>query len=361
MNLIGEHTDYTGGYVFPVALNIGTYGFARKRRDKKFQMYSVNFKDNEIIDIGDNFEFDKNHGWANYPKGILYKLSNMGYNFDFGLDIVFYGNIPNGAGLSSSASIELSMATLVNFIYDFKLEQIQLIKISKEVENHFIGVNCGIMDQFIIGLGKKDMGILLNTYDLSYKYIPLDLEKFKIVIFNSMVKRNLSTSNYNERTNEAKLAEQLLKENGVNYIGSLSIEELDRVKKILSSDTLYRRVRHIITENARTLESADLLASGNINDFGIKMVESHMSLKEDFQVTVENLDFLVQSALENGALGARMTGAGFGGCVVTIFSEDSKKNIETIVKEYTEKFGFSPEVYDVISSDGASAFEWRIN
>lgn len=357
VNLIGEHTDYTGGLVFPVALNIGTYALARKRKDQKLRLYSLNFEELGIIevDLGD-LKYKAEHNWANYPKGVLYELSQLGKSFDWGLDILFYGNIPNGAGLSSSASIELAMAALVNEVYAFQLDAIELVKISKKTENDYIGVNCGIMDQFIIGMGKKDHALLLDTHKLNYENVPLDLGDFQLVIVNSMIKRTLSDSKYNQRIEEAKKADVILKNSGIHSIASLCIEDLKKVEEILKDDALYKKIKHIVTENHRTKEAAIYLKEKNLLGFGKLMLESHDSLKNDFQVSIRGLDELVESAMENGAIGARMTGAGFGGCMVTLVHrsklEEMQKNMK---KNYSEMMGMVPEFYVVSSGSGARA------
>lgn len=357
VNLIGEHTDYTGGYVFPVALNIGTYAFARKRNDRLLKLYSLNFKNQEVVETSlENLTFNAAHDWANYPKGVMSQLQQMGITFDQGLDVLFYGNIPNGAGLSSSASIELAMAALLNEIYQLKLDTLTLVKISKQTENDYIGVNCGIMDQFIIGMGLENHALLLNTHNLTFENVPLNLDRHQLLIINSMVKRTLSDSKYNERIEEARRADLALKNSGIAYIGELSVGSLEKVHQILQNEALYKKVKHIVTENHRTLQASRFLKEGNLIGFGQLMLESHQSLRDDFKVSIEALDHLVEASIKNGAIGARMTGAGFGGCIVSLVPEENLDElIGQVKKDYSMKFQIEPKFYVVSSGSGAKA------
>lgn len=355
VNLIGEHTDYTGGLVFPVALNIGTYVLAKKRPDCTFRFFSMNFEERGFIEVHmDQLTFDQKHDWANYPKGVIDTLLKEGAVLEFGLDLMFFGNIPNGAGLSSSASIELATAVLVNHVYGLQRSMLALVKLSKATENHYIGVNCGIMDQFVIGMGKKEHALLLNTHDLSFEQVPLSLGENRLIVINSMVKRALSDSKYNERISDAKQADALLRASGVPYIGALDVDDLPEVEKTLNQDVLYRKIKHIITENARTRKASQCLISGDLSGFGQLMVESHVSLRDDFMVSVPALDILVETAMAFGAKGARMTGAGFGGCIVCVVpSQSVDAFIRQVGRTYETEMGLIPEFYVVSSDDGA--------
>ncbi len=354
VNLIGEHTDYTGGYVFPVALDIGTYALGRKRPDRIFRFFSINEPEQGIVEIDGDWEYRKNHEWANYPKGVVSILMNHGYEMDKGMDILFYGNLPRGAGLSSSASIELAAAVLLDKAYGFHIERIKLLSCCREAENSYVGVNCGIMDQFIIGMGEKNRGLLLNTGDLTFQQIPLPLEEYRILIINSMVRRSLTDSGYNRCIEEAKAGEKVLKDQGIHQLRDLTPEDLPFVEKTINDAGIYGRIKHIITENHRTTEGAEKLRALDFQGFGELMLESHQSLKEDFQVSIPQLDTLVQDSVNLGALGARMTGAGFGGCIVAIVPRTGVENFkEGIRKNYEKIYGLTPEIYLVNSSDGA--------
>lgn len=302
----------------------------------------------------DQLTFDQKHDWANYPKGVIDTLLKEGAVLEFGLDLMFFGNIPNGAGLSSSASIELATAVLVNHVYGLQRSMLALVKLSKATENHYIGVNCGIMDQFVIGMGKKEHALLLNTHDLSFEQVPLSLGENRLIVINSMVKRALSDSKYNERISDAKQADALLRASGVPYIGALDVDDLPEVEKTLNQDVLYRKIKHIITENARTRKASQCLISGDLSGFGQLMVESHVSLRDDFMVSVPALDILVETAMAFGAKGARMTGAGFGGCIVCVVpSQSVDAFIRQVGRTYETEMGLIPEFYVVSSDDGA--------
>ncbi len=358
VNLIGEHTDYTGGFVMPYALDIGTYVLAGRRTDKKLCFYSHNFKDQGVYEIELNqLDFDSQHDWANYPKGILKALEREGTLFHKGLNLYFYGNIPNGAGLSSSASIEMAMAVLANEIYQLGKSQIDLVKLSKKVENDYIGVNCGIMDQFIIGLAKNNHCMILNTDTLSYEHIPLFDDEYRVVIINSMVQRSLSESQYNQRMKEVKSAEHILREKGIQQVGQLSLEDLDTVKQYLEEPLMYKKIKHIITENHRVHLAAKMLKHHNMEKLGELMVESHLSLKNDFEVSIEPLDVLVEACLKHGALGARMTGAGFGGCVIALVKAHHLESFtKQVSHDYEQVVKLKPDIYHVGSHQGATTF-----
>jgi galactokinase len=355
VNLIGEHTDYNGGYVLPCALHIGTYAIARQTADSSIRLYSKNFPEAGIITVDyKDLSFNEQHGWANYPKGIIAAIQNI-QPIHGGLEIMYYGNIPNGAGLSSSASIELVTAVLMNELFDVKLEMIELVKLSQKVENEYIGVNCGIMDQFAVGLGKKGHAILLNCQTLEYRHLPVDMMDCSIVIANTNKKRGLAGSAYNERRATCEAALFKLKQYvGIDSLCDLTNEQFEQYK-ILLSPIEQKRVRHVVSENERTKQAVSILEKGDLLQFGELMRESHISLRDDYEVTGIELDTLVEAAWKHkGTIGARMTGAGFGGCTVNIVrNEHIDSFIDEVGKEYFHKIGCEASFYVVKIGDGA--------
>ena len=357
VNLIGEHTDYNGGHVFPCALSFGTYGIISKRNDRKVRLYSMNFEDLGVIEFSlDCMVYDKSHDWANYPKAVIKTFENHGYRTEHGFDILFYGNIPNGAGLSSSASLEVLMAVIINDLNNFNLYMISMVKMCQEAENKFIGVNCGIMDQFAIGMGTEGCAILLDCNTLEYRYSKINMEGYKIVIGNTNKKRGLADSKYNERRSECETAlAQIQTVKNINSLGELTEEEFEEVKNVITDPIVRKRAKHAVYENQRTLKAVKALENNNLLLFGKLMSESHISLRDDYEVTGKELDTLVSLAWEMpGVIGARMTGAGFGGCTVSIVKEENVQNfIDTITKKYTEIIGYAPDFYVATISDGA--------
>ena len=349
VNLIGEHTDYNGGHVFPCALSFGTYGAIALRDDKVVRMYSENFDDKGIISFDiENLKNDKEHDWANYPKGVIDVLRKHGYDVNKGFDMVVYGNIPNGAGLSSSASLELLMAVMMNDIYDFNIDRVELVKYCQEAENDFIGVNCGIMDQFAIGMGKDSNAILLDCNTLDYKYSTVNLKDEVIVIANTNKRRGLADSKYNERRGECEEAlKELQSELKINALGELTEDEFEQSKHLIKNDVRAKRAKHAVYENQRTLKAVKALENNDIDTFGKLMNESHNSLRDDYEVTGRELDTLVDLASkQEGTIGSRMTGAGFGGCTVSIVKKPMvEKFIKNVGKEYKEKIGYDADFY----------------
>ena len=349
VNLIGEHTDYNGGHVFPCALSFGTYGAIALRDDKVVRMYSENFDDKGIISFDiENLKNDKEHDWANYPKGVIDVLRKHGYDVNKGFDMFVYGNIPNGAGLSSSASLELLMAVMMNDIYDFNIYRVELVKYCQEAENDFIGVNCGIMDQFAIGMGKDSSAILLDCNTLDYKYSNVNLKDEVIVIANTNKRRGLADSKYNERRGECEEAlKELQGELKINALGELTEDEFEKNKHLIKNDVRAKRAKHAVYENQRTLKAVKALENNDIDTFGKLMNESHNSLRDDYEVTGKELDTLVDLASkQEGTIGSRMTGAGFGGCTVSIVKKPMvEKFIENVGKEYKEKIGYDADFY----------------
>lgn len=356
VNLIGEHTDYNGGHVFPCALSFGTYAIMAKRNDRKVRLYSMNFEDLGIIEFDlDNMVYDKAHDWANYPKGVIKTFENHGHKTEHGFDILFYGNIPNGAGLSSSASLEVLMAVIINDLNNFDLDMISMVKMCQEAENKFIGVNCGIMDQFSIGMGTEGCAILLDCNTLEYRYSKINMDGYKIVIGNTNKKRGLADSKYNERRSECESAlAQIQTVKNINSLGELTEEEFEEVKSSIADPIRIKRAKHAVYENQRTLKAVKALENNDLALFGQLMNDSHVSLRDDYEVTGIELDTLVSLAWEcEGVVGSRMTGAGFGGCTVSIVKEDCIDNfVSTITPKYAEKIGYEPSFYIVSISDG---------
>ena len=356
VNLIGEHTDYNGGNVFPCALSFGTYGAIALRDDKTVRMYSENFKDLGIITFDiDDLKNEEKHDWANYPKGVISVLLNHGYDVKQGFDMVVFGNIPNGAGLSSSASLELLMGVMVDKIFNFNIDRVELVKYCQEAENKFIGVNCGIMDQFAIGMGKEDSAILLDCNTLDYSYSKVDLKDEVIIIANTNKRRGLADSKYNERRSECETAlSELQTKLNINSLGELTEEEFENNKYLIKNDIRAKRAKHAVYENQRTLKAVKALQNNDIETFGKLMNDSHKSLRDDYEVTGKELDTLVDLAWKHEAtVGARMTGAGFGGCTVSIVKKDMKEDfINTVGKGYKEIIGYDADFYVANIGDG---------
>ena len=357
VNLIGEHTDYNGGHVFPCALSLGTHCVFCKRDDKKVRLYSLNFPEKGIIDADlSAISYDKKQDWANYPLGVIKTLQNHGYNINQGFELMFWGDIPNGAGLSSSASIELATAVAMNKVFNLYIPQVELVKFCQEAENKFVGMNCGIMDQFAIGMGKEGCAVLLDCNTLNYEYAPLDLKGVSIVIMNTNKRRELADSKYNERRSECERAlKELQRKLPIKSLGDLSIDEFEKNKELITNPTDRKRAKHAVYENQRTLQAVERLKAGDLKTFGKLMNESHISLRDDYEVTGKELDTLAEAAWQQpGVLGARMTGAGFGGCAIALVQDaDVKHFIDNVGKIYREKTGLQADFY--IASVGGPA------
>ncbi len=356
VNLIGEHTDYNGGHVFPCALTIGTYAVARLRKDDKLCLFSMNFETGGVGECTLSNIEEKNTGdWRNYPKGIVWAFGKKGFQVDKGLDILYYGNIPNGSGLSSSASIEVLTGYILKDMFGFAVTNQDLALIGQFSENQYNGVNCGIMDQFAIAMGKKASAIFLDTADLSYEYAPIDLDGAKIVILNTNKKRGLGDSKYNERRSECEAALAALQTKlDIKSLGELTEEEFEANKSLIGDDVKIKRAKHAVYENQRTIKAVKALQDKNLELFGKLMIASHDSLRDDYEVTGIELDTLVEEALKlDGVIGARMTGAGFGGCAVSIVKENCVDTfIENVGKAYQEKIGYAADFYVVEIGDG---------
>ncbi len=357
VNLIGEHTDYNGGHVFPCALTIGTYAVARKREDNKLRFFSMNFERIGVVesDLND-LTYKKEDSWTNYPKGMMWAFGEKGYKITNGFDILLFGNIPNGSGLSSSASVEVVTGTILDDMYGFGVSMTDIALIGQFSENNYNGVNCGIMDQFSIAMGKKDNAIFLDTSDLSFEYAPIKLENAKIVIASSNKKRGLGDSKYNERRSECETAlAEIQKVKNIKSLGELTEEEFEEVKSAIKDEVRVKRAKHAVYENQRTIKAVEALKANNIKLFGELMNASHVSLRDDYEVTGIELDTLAETAWEQpGVIGARMTGAGFGGCTVSIVETDKVDAfIENVGKVYLEKIGYAADFYVVDIGDGA--------
>ena len=356
VNMIGEHTDYNGGHVFPCALTIGTYGVARKRTDRKLRFYSMNFEKRGIIESSlDDLIPSKAAGWTNYPKGVMWAFGEKGMSVECGMDLVLFGNIPNGSGLSSSASVEVLTGFILRDMFGFEISNQDLALIGQFSENNYNGVNCGIMDQFAIAMGKKGHAIFLDTATLEYEYAPIQLENAKIVISCSNKKRGLGDSKYNERRSECEtaLAEiQMVKD--IQSLGELTEVEFEAVKEHVKSDVRIQRAKHAVYENQRTVKAVDALQKNEVTLFGELMNASHVSLRDDYEVTGIELDTLVEEAWKiEGVIGSRMTGAGFGGCTVSIVKDEAVETfIEQVGKAYEAKIGYAADFYVVEIGDG---------
>ena len=357
VNLIGEHTDYNGGNVFPCAIDKGTYGLVKKRNDRRFRMYSENFADLGVMEFTlDELTNDKKHDWANYPKGVIKMFLEAGQKIDSGFDILFSGNIPNGAGLSSSASIEMLTAIVLKDLFHLSIDSVEMAQLGKKTENLFIGVNSGIMDQFAVAMGKKDHAILLDCNTLKYAYVPVVLKDEVIVIANTNKRRGLADSKYNERRAECDEAlAELQTKLPIKALGELSIEQFEANKDLIKSPIRQKRAKHAVYENQRTLKAQKELSAGNLAEFGKLMNQSHISLRDDYEVTGVELDTLAALAWEQpGVVGSRMTGAGFGGCTVSIVKKDKVDDfIKNVGEAYKNKIGYAADFYIASVSDGA--------
>lgn len=356
VNLIGEHTDYNGGHVFPCALTMGTYGVAKPRTDGKLRFYSLNFEQLGLIESSlDELQPAPEADWTNYPKGVMWAFGEKGMEVKNGMDLLLQGNIPNGSGLSSSASVEVLTGFILRDLFGFEVTNTELALIGQFSENNFNGVNCGIMDQFAIAMGKKEHAIFLDTADLTYTYAPIKLEGIKLVIASSNKRRGLGDSKYNERRSECEEAlAELQKVVDINSLGELGEEQFEAHQGAIASDVRRKRAKHAVYENQRTIKAVKALQENQIDYFGSLMNASHVSLRDDYEVTGMELDTLVEAAWEvEGVLGSRMTGAGFGGCTVSLVKEDAIDTfIEKVGRTYQDKIGYAADFYVAEIGDG---------
>lgn len=356
VNMIGEHTDYNGGHVFPCALTIGTYGVVRKRQDRKLRFYSMNFEQLGVMESSlDELVPSKDADWTNYPRGVLWAFKERGMEVTEGFDLLLFGNIPNGSGLSSSASVEVLTGYILKDQYGFDVTNQDLALIGQFSENRFNGVNCGIMDQFAIAMGKADHAIFLDTNTLDYTYVPLKLDGAKIVIACSNKKRGLGDSKYNERRSECETAlAELQKVVDIKSLGELIEEQFEANKDAIGDEVRVRRARHAVYENQRTIQAVEALQKQDLKKFGELMNASHVSLRDDYEVTGIELDTLVEEAWKvDGVIGSRMTGAGFGGCTVSIVEDAAvDRFIESVGTAYRDKIGYAADFYVVQVGSG---------
>lgn len=362
VNLIGEHTDYNGGHVFPCALTMGTYGVARKREDRTMHFYSMNLDGIGVVEASlDDLTNKKEYDWANYPLGVVWAFAEKGHTLDSGFDMVIWGDIPDGAGLSSSAALEVLTGVILTDLFGFAdLTMTDLALFGQYSENNFNGCNCGIMDQFASANGKKDNAIFLDTNTLKFEYAPIKLEDAKIIITNSKVKHSLVDSAYNDRRQECTDALVALKTKlDVSSLGDLTPEEFEANKELITDPVQLKRAKHAVYENQRTIDAVEALKNNDIAKFGELMNQSHISLRDDYEVSCEEIDILVDLAwMIPGVIGSRITGGGFGGCTVSIVKNDAVDTfIESIGKTYKEKVGHEAEFYTVDIGAGASRLD----
>lgn len=360
VNLIGEHTDYNGGHVLPCALTIGTYIVARKRADKKLRFYSMNYVESGVSEgsLGD-LKYRRSNGWANYPIGILWTYQKKGYHIPNGFDMLLYGDIPSGAGLGTSASIGVALGLMIREMFGLEdITNMDIALFGQYAEHEFHGINCGIMDQFASAMAKKNMAIFLDTSDLRYEYAPMNMTDYAIVITNSHKVRGAFDVKYNERRMECERAlAQLQSVVAIQSLGELTPECFEQVKEMIVEPVLVKRAAHAVYENQRTIDAIEALKTSDAEKFGKLMLESHRSLRENYEVTGRELDVLVEEAMKvPGVLGSRMTGGGFGGCTISLMKKEA---VETFIievgKNYTEKTGYYADFYNVEVGDGARA------
>jgi galactokinase len=357
VNLIGEHIDYNGGYVFPAALSLGIYGAIRFRLDDVIQLKSTNASSAVTVDLKQPIRFKPEDNWANYPKGVIKHLLDDGYSLK-GCDILFSGNLPDGAGLSSSAALLVLVTFMLRYAGgETEIDRVQLAKFCQKVENQFMRVNCGIMDQFSVAVGRQDCAILLDCNTLQYKYTPFVLGEYSLVIMNTNKKRELAESKYNQRRGECEAVLDIINE--YRQVSSLCQSSLADIDAYVKDDVLQRRARHVITENNRVLLAVSLLEQGDIIGFANLMTQSHMSLKHDYEVTGLELDALVEFALKTtGCIGARMTGAGFGGCAIALVETSILEQFKvSVAKGYEGITGLKPDFYVASIVDGVKAID----
>ena len=357
VNLIGEHTDYNGGHVFPCALTIGTYGVARKRNDNKLRFYSMNFDQLGVIESSlDDLVPSKEANWTNYPKGVIWAFGEKGMKVTSGMDLLLNGNIPNGSGLSSSASVEVLTGYILRDFFGFDVTNQDLALIGQFSENKYNKVNCGIMDQFAIAMGKENHAIFLDTGNLHYEYAPIQMDGAKIVIAASNKKRKLTDSKYNERRAECEEAlADIQKHENIQALGELTEEKFEEVKAFIANPICRKRAKHAVYENQRTIQAVKALKENDLETFGKLMNQSHISLRDDYEVTGKELDTLVEAAWkQDGVIGSRMTGAGFGGCTVSIVKEDKIDSfIQNMGEIYEKEIGYAADFYVVEIGDGS--------
>ena len=356
VNLIGEHTDYNGGFVFPCALSFGTYILLSKNDEQKINFRSLNMEAVYSLELTQLSEPLPNKAWANYPLGVFAQFIKRGVAITQGYDILFWGNVPAGAGLSSSAAMEIVTAYALNDLLGTNYGLADLAKIGRAAEHEFAGVMCGIMDQFASAHGKVDHAIYLNCDTLEYDLVPVKLDGIKVVVTNTHSPHKLDSGSFNDRVRQCQLAvEQINSVRPIQYLAELSQVDFDQVKDAITDETAHRRARHVVGEVQRTKDAVEALKNGDIVKFGQLMNQSHVSLRDDYEVTGPQLDALAEAAWKiDGVLGSRMTGGGFGGCTVSLVREEAiPAFIEKVGAEYTEKTGLTADFYIAEIGDGA--------
>ncbi len=370
INIIGEHIDYNGGYVFPAAIDRYMYFAIRKRSDTKIIYNDLKFPGTFEFDVNDNFAYKKENDYSNYLNGILSIIKRRGYKFDCGFEVLILSTVPPAGGISSSSALECGFAYAVSELFSFGISRKDIALIGQQSEHEFMNVNCGVMDQYIIATGKKNTAELLDCAKVEHTYVPLELGDYRFVVMNTKKKRQLADSKYNERRTQCEEALAVLKAASLPLptggkasntkeledLCSLTVEQFDSVSSVLKDDVIFRRARHAVTENERVLKAVDALKAGNLAELGNLLRQSHASLRDDYEVTGIELDTLADTAnAESGCIGARMTGAGFGGCAIAIVHKDSVDSfIENVQKIYTDKIGHDAGFFACSSSDGVS-------
>lgn len=358
INIIGEHIDYNGGKVFPASINRYLYIAIRKRDDSKILYNDVRFPGSFTFDVNQTFVYDKANDYANYLNGILQQLKERGFSFDSGFEILMASNIPAGGGISSSSALECGFAYAVINTFGFNLDRIEIAKLGQMSEHNFMNVKCGIMDQFIIATGKKNFAELLDCNTLEYEYVPLELGDYRFVVMNTNKVRKLADSKYNERRGQCEEALKILQDKGlkIQALCQLTPADWEKYSSFVADPLLNKRARHCIAENQRVIDAAETLKAGNLAKLGQLLNESHKSLKEDYEVTGIELDTLAESAQkEEGCLGARMTGAGFGGCAIALVHKDKLDSFITKVQSAYEKaIGYKAGFFVCQTGDGVN-------
>lgn len=360
INIIGEHIDYNGGMVFPAAINRYLYVAIRKRSDNKIIYNDVRFPGTFEFDVNDNFSYKKENDYANYLNGILSQLKEKGFSFPCGFEILMASNVPAGGGISSSSALECGFAYAVSETFGFGIDRVEIAKLGQMSEHRFMNVNCGIMDQFIISVGKKNTAVKLNCDTLDYEYAPLDLGDYRFVVMNTNKVRRLADSKYNERRGQCEEALKILQDSGlkISALCQLTPEDWEKSKDAIKDEILLKRAKHCIYENQRVKDAVKVLNEKNLVALGELLNASHKSLKEDYEVTGIELDTLAEtSQKQKGCLGARMTGAGFGGCAIALVHKDSIDDfITNVQKIYTETVGYNAGFFACESGDGVKEF-----
>jgi galactokinase len=359
INLMGEHIEYNGGHVFHCAITLGTYGAARKREDRVIRLYSKNFSEQGINEFTlDNLEYNPEHGWGNYPKGMLYYLKKNGHPLSTGFDLLISGNIPCGAGLSSSASLLMLVGEIVRSLYYHSITRMELIKIGKAVETEFLGTNSGIADLLVAALGKMNHALLLDSHTLSYDYISLNLKPYKMIIMDTNKPNDMTNLKYNERRDDCERALRHLQA-AINIVSlaDLNMTQFENIQHLIPDKTQKKRARHVVSENERTLKAVKELKRGNIAAFGKLINQSHLSLRNDFEITGIELDTLVEAAWQQpGVLGSKMIGAGLGGCAIALVEENEiDQFVERVGDIYHTRIGKDASFYTPAICDGVKA------